>query len=75
MEVFPRSGSLELVAIDFLETLSKTKERNPFVVEKTHRYKRLTKTIPMPRVTAPLVALLVSKHWIIPDGLPNTINE
>lgn len=50
------------MAIDILGPLVKKKAKNCFVVLIKDRYSKLTRTTPMPRVTAPSVATVVLEH-------------
>lgn len=66
MQLLPPSGSLEFIAIDMLGPLTKTEQRIRFLVFITDQNRKLTRVIPIPKVTAPLVATVVMKHRIIP---------
>lgn len=51
VELFPASGSLDVISIDILGLLSRTRSGNQFLVIITHRYSKLTKVISITKVT------------------------
>lgn len=54
------------MAIDILNLLTKTMQRNLFVVVMKDRYSKLTRAIPTVKVTAPLAPTILLENWVIP---------
>lgn len=73
MQLFPPSRRLEFMAIHILAYLTKKRQRSRLVVVMKDCYSTLTGDIPTIRVSAPMVATIFLKHWVVPYGIPNTL--
>jgi len=70
MRLFPANGPLEFVAIDILGPLLRTARGNKFLLVISDRYTKLTRTVPMTRITASAVAKAFAVHWAFTYGPP-----
>lgn len=73
MKLFPATAPLESVAIDILGELIRTKKGNRFLLVITDRFTKLTKTVPLKRITATAVAHAFVHHWVFHYGPPRTL--
>lgn len=73
LKLFPPSGPLELIAIDILGPLTRTKYGNRLIIVMSDRDTKLARTIPVTKITAPKAAKVVLEDWIIPNGTPEVI--
>lgn len=73
LQLFSRSKSLEFVAINILEPLTKPKQGNWFIIVITDRSSKLTRPIPIPNKTAPHAAVVVLENRIINHDVFNII--
>lgn len=71
LNLFPATGSLELVAIEIARAFSNASQGNQFVVFKTNRYSELARPIATGGVRAPHILLVVLNHWFISYGIPD----
>lgn len=56
LELFPPVGPLEIVAIDILRSLPRTRADNYFFIIMRERYNKLARLIPMTKITSTRVA-------------------
>lgn len=73
MQLFPPSGPLEVLVKDILGVLTRTRQRNRFVVVMIGRYSKLTSAISTAIVTAPLIVTTFLENLIVPYRVPNTV--
>jgi Integrase zinc binding domain/Integrase core domain/RNase H-like domain found in reverse transcriptase len=64
MKLFPPNAPLEFVGIDILGPLPVTRDGNRFLLIITDRYYKLTKAVPMRKITANEVSCAFFVHWI-----------
>ena len=65
-KLFPPTGSLEYITIDLLGPFPMTKNGNQFIAFITDRYSKITRALPMRKMTDPLMAAMLLKNWILP---------
>ncbi|CDF40057.1 unnamed protein product [Chondrus crispus] len=70
LKTFPPSGPLEYIAIDILGELPRTPRGNRYLLVMTDRYSKLTRTVPLKRITAETVAQAFISHWVFVYGAP-----
>ena len=73
LKLFPASGPLEFVAIDILGPLIRTSRGNRFLLVISDRFSKLTRTVPMSRVTEAAVAKAFTTHWAFTYGPPSIL--
>lgn len=73
LQLFLPSELLEFVVIDILPPLTKTKQKNRFIIVMTDSCSKLTRAISIAMTTAPRVAMVVFGNRIMPYVTPNTI--
>lgn len=73
MQVLAPSGPFEFVDFDIFKTFTKQMSGSLFVVMVTVRYRKLARAILTPRVAATLMVTVVLKHWIVPEGITNSM--
>jgi hypothetical protein len=70
LKLFPASEPLELVSLDILGTLPKTEHGNRFLLVITHRFSKITRTVPLRTISILVVAKAFCEHWVFVYGLP-----
>jgi hypothetical protein len=70
LKLFPASEPLELVSLDILGTLPKTEHGNRFLLVITHRFSKLTRTVPLRTISILVVAKAFCEHWVFVYGRP-----
>ena len=70
MKLFPAKAPLEYVSIDILGELPRTQRGNRYLLVITDRFSKLTRTVPLKRITAAVVAEAFTKHWAFVYGPP-----
>lgn len=73
IQLLPLSRLWEIVAIDFLGRVWKTKQGNWLIILMTSRYSRLEQTVSVPNRTASHVAVVSLVNPRMPHGISNTI--
>lgn len=73
LHLFPSNGPFELVAMDILGPFPRTKSGKRYILVVTDRYSKLTRSIPMNYITAPLVAASFLNNWAFPYGIPQSV--
>lgn len=73
LEIFSPAGTLEFLAIDTLEPPSITQAANLCIVLRTDIYTKLTRGMPITKVTSTQYVSLFFKNWIIPHADPDTV--
>ena len=72
-KLFPAARPLEFVAIDLLGPLEPAYDGSKHVYVITDRYSKLTRAIPMKRISALEVARVFLNNWAFVYGLPHTL--
>jgi hypothetical protein len=67
---FPAKGPLESVAMDILGPLPRTKHGNRFLLVIADPYTKVTRTVPLRKVTALSVARAFVDQWVYVSGPP-----
>ena len=62
LRLFPANGPLEYVSIDILGPLVRTRRGNRFLLVISDRYTKLTRTVPLARITSGVVARAFAEH-------------
>jgi len=70
LQLFPANGPLEYVSIDILGPLLRTRRGNRFLLVISDRYSKLTRAIPLSRITAQSVARAFAEQWAFVYGPP-----
>ena len=70
LKTFPPSGPLEYIAIDILGELPRTPRGHRYLLVMTDRYSKLTRTVPLRKITAETVAQAFITHWVFVYGAP-----
>jgi hypothetical protein len=73
LKLFPARAPLEYVAIDILGELVKTPRGNRYLLVITDRYSKLTKTVPLRRITTNYIAHAFVTHWVMNYGPPTYV--
>jgi transposase InsO family protein len=73
LKLFPARAPLEYVAIDILGELVKTPRGNRYLLVMTDRYSKLTKTVPLRRITTNVIAHAFITHWVLNYGPPTYV--
>lgn len=63
--IAPPSRPLELISIDILGSLTRTKQGKRFMIIMADQYIKLTRAIPVTRITVSQVAKVVLADWIM----------
>ena len=70
IQLFPANRPMELVAMDILGPLPRTKHGNRFLLFIADRFKKVTITVPLRTVTALAVAKAFCDRWVYVYGPP-----
>ena len=70
LKLFPPTRPLEFVAIDILGPLARTTQGNRFLLVISDRFSKLTKTVPLKRITAYTIARAFCDQWVFVYGAP-----
>ena len=70
LKLFPARKPLEFVAIDILGLIEKTSDGFQYILVMTDRFSKLTKVVPLKKITAHTVAQAFLVHWCFNYGLP-----
>ncbi len=70
LKLFPAKRPLESVAIDILGPLTQTVRKHRFLLVMTCRYSKLTRVVPLVKITALSVAKGFCNDWVFPYGPP-----
>ena len=70
MTLFPAHAPLEFVAIDILGELITSRRGYRYLLVITDRFSKLTRTVPLKRITAATVATAFVHHWVFTYGPP-----
>ena len=73
LKLFPARAPLEQVAIDLLGELIQTPRGNRFLLVITDRYTKLTKVVPLKRITSETVSQAFVQHWVLNYGSPSYV--
>lgn len=73
MLLFSPSGPLEIEAIDIRHILTKTKDKNCYVIEMTDFYSKSARASPTAKVAAPSVTNNLFKHFVTLQRVSNTV--
>ena len=70
LKTFPPSGPLEYIAIDILGELPRTPRGHRYLLVMRDRYSKLTRTVPLRKITAETVAQAFITNWVFVYGAP-----
>ena len=73
LKLFPATKPLASLCIDMLGPLTKSKRRYVFLLVITDRFTKLTRVIPLRKITAYNVTVAFFEHWIFPYGPPECV--
>ena len=73
LKLFPARAPLEYLAIDILGELIRTPRGNRYLLIITDRYSKLTRCVPLRRITANTVAHAFIHHWVLSYGAPSYV--
>lgn len=73
LKLFPAKAPLEYVSIDILGELIRSKRGNRYLLVITDRFSKLVKTVPLKRITAPVIARAFIHHWVYYYGPPDNL--
>jgi Integrase core domain len=73
MTLFPAQEPLDYVAIDILGPLPRTRKGNQYLLVIADRFSKLVRTVPLPRITATIVAWTFMEQWVYLYGPPRLL--
>lgn len=73
LQLFPRTSSLRLVAVNIVKLLTKTTQVILFTVVMTDRYSKLTRAVLVPNQSALHVAVVAFKYLVVPYCISRAI--
>lgn len=68
-------GTLEFVATDLLGSIPRAKKGNQFMVIVTNRYRKLTRAVPIAKITSTKVASVFFYGWAVHYSVPDVIQS
>lgn len=73
LKLFPATSPLAYVSIDILDELIHSKRGSRYRLVITDRFSKLVRTIPLKRISAPMIARAFIHHWVYYFIPPDTL--